>query len=338
MTSTLMLTEAGQSPSVVAEQLKRNAPLMTHLAERLHAQPPRAVATIARGSSDNAATYARYLLETRLGVLTASSAPSVSSIYGARPDMTDTLVLALSQSGQSPDLLAASRAAEEAGACVVAIVNEESSPLAELATFAIPIGAGPERSIAATKSFIATLTAIAQLAAAWSDDRSLAAALGQLPDTLAAAWNLDWSAAIEPLAAAEHLFVVGRGLNFGIAQEAALKFKETCGLHAEAFSAAEVRHGPLTLVGRNFPVLVFLPNDDARSGVEESVLAFRSQGATVLTVGGSGEEALPMIDCHPLLLPIAQAQAFYRMLDAVAARRGRDPDAPPHLAKVTETL
>lgn len=333
-----MLTEAGESPSVVAQQLKRNAPLIAALADRLRMTPPRAVATIARGSSDNAATYARYLLETQLGVLTASSAPSVSSVYGARPDMKDTLVLSLSQSGRSPDLLAASRGAKDAGATIVAIVNDESSPLAELASAVIPVGAGPERSIAATKSFIATLTAIAQLTATWSGDLSLDAGLERLPETLAAAWHLDWSAAIEPLAAAEHLFVVGRGLNFGIAQEAALKFKETCGLHAEAFSAAEVQHGPMTLVGRDFPVLAFLPDDDARAGVEESVAAFRRQGATVLTVGGSGAGALPIVDCHPLLLPIVQAQAFYRMLDGVAARRGCNPDAPPHLAKVTETL
>lgn len=333
-----MVTEAGESPSVVAEQLKANAPLIKALADRLRMNPPRAVATIARGSSDNAATYARYLLETQLGVLTASSAPSVSSVYGARPEMKDMLVLALSQSGRSPDLLAASRGAQDAGAMVVAIVNDEGSPLAKLASAVIPVGAGPERSIAATKSFVATLTAVAQLTAAWSRDRSIDTGLEQLPERLAAAWRLDWSAAIEPLAAAEHLFVVGRGLNFGIAQEAALKFKETCGLHAEAFSAAEVKHGPMTLVGRNFPVLAFLPDDDARAGVEDSVEAFRRQGATVLTVGGSGEGALPIVDCHPLLLPIVQVQAFYRMLDQVAARRGRNPDSPPHLAKVTETL
>ena len=163
--------------------------------------------------------------------------------------------------------------------------------------------------------------------------------LNDLPDWLTLAWQLDWSAAIEPLAAAEHLFVVGRGLNFGVAQEAALKFKETCGLHAEAFSAAEVQHGPMTLVGPNFPVLVFLPDDDARAGVEDCVAAFREQGAMVLTVGGSGEGALPIIDCHPLLLPIVQAQAFYRMLDEVAALRGpQTPTLLPHLAKVTETL
>jgi glutamine---fructose-6-phosphate transaminase (isomerizing) len=338
MSATQMLTEALQSPSVVADQLRQNRPLIASLTERLRADPPKAVVTIARGSSDNAATYARYALETQVGILTASSPPSVSSVYGTRPDMTGMLVLALSQSGRSPDLLAASRAAQEAGGTVVALVNDETSPLAGLASAVVPVRAGPERSVAATKSFVATLSAIAQLTGAWSSDESLLAGLEDLPDALAAASALDWSSAVETLVAAEHLFVVGRGPNFAIAQEAALKFKETCGLHAEAFSAAEIRHGPMTLIGPNFPVFAFLPGDDARAGVEETVCAFRRQGATVLTVGGRGDAALPILDCHPLLLPIVQAQAFYRMLDMVAARRGCDPDAPPHLAKVTETL
>ena len=333
-----MFAEAAEAPTAVAAQLVRNAPLVAALAASLRARPPRAVVTIARGSSDNAATYARYLLETRLGVLTASASPSVSSVYGAALDMADTLVLALSQSGRSPDLLAASEAAARAGARVVALVNDETSPLAELAEVTIPLAAGAERSVAATKSFIGTLSAVAQLVAHWAADDELKAGLGVLPETLASAWALDWSAAPRSLMDTDHLYVVGRGPGFAVAQEAALKFKETCGLHAEAFSAAEVRHGPMALVGAGFPVLAFLPSDETRSGVEETVAAFRAQGATVLAVGGAGRDALPMVECHSLLLPIAQAQALYRMVDALAALRGHDPDAPPHLAKVTETL
>ncbi len=333
-----MFAEAGEAPALVAAQLARNAAVMMTLAASLRARPPRVVATIARGSSDNAATYARYLLEMRLGVLTASAPPSVSSVYGAALGMADTLVLALSQSGRSPDLLAAAAAAARAGARVVALVNDETAPLAELAEVTIPLAAGAERSVAATKSFVAALSAIAQLVACWSEDEDLRAALDALPATLASAWALDWSAALPPLRHADHLYVVGRGPGFAIAQEAALKFKETCGLHAEAFSTAEIRHGPMALVGAGFPVLAFLPTDETRAGVEETVAVLRAQGATVLTVGGAGEDALPMIECHPLLLPIAQVQALYRLADALAALRDHDPDAPPHLAKVTETL
>lgn len=333
-----MFAEAAEAPAVVAAQLVRNAPVVTALADTLRARPPRAVVTIGRGSSDNAATYARYLLETRLGILTASVSPSVSSVYGAAVAMADTLVLTLSQSGRSPDLLAASEAAAGAGGRVVALVNDETSPLAALAEVTIPLAAGPERSVAATKSFIAALSAIAQLVAEWSEDDSLRAALAALPDTLASAWALDWSSALPALLNANHLYVLGRGPGFAVAQEAALKFKETCGLHAEAFSAAEVRHGPMALVGADFPVLAFLPSDETRAGVEETVTALRAQGATVLAIGGTGRDALPMVACDPLLLPIAQIQAFYRMLDQLAALRGHDPDAPPHLAKVTETI
>ncbi|HEX4739473.1 MAG TPA: SIS domain-containing protein [Allosphingosinicella sp.] len=333
-----MFSEAAEAPAIVAAQLARNAALMATLAASLRARQPRAVVTIARGSSDNAATYARYLLETRLGVLTASAPPSVNSVYGATLDMADTLVLAFSQSGRSPDLLAASQAAASGGARVVALVNDEASPLAELAGLTIPLAAGAERSVAATKSFIAALSAVAQLVAYWSGDDTLKGALGALPGTLKSAWALDWSAALAPLTRADHLYVIGRGTGLAVAQEAALKLKETCGLHAEAFSAAEIRHGPMALVGAGFPVLAFVPSDESRSGVEEAVAELRAQGATVLTVGGDGGEALPMVDCHPLLLPLAQIQALYRMVDALAALRGHDPDAPPHLAKVTETL
>lgn len=333
-----MFAEAAEAPAVVAAQLAGNARVIAALAAGLRAQPPRTVVTIARGSSDNAATYARYLLEIRLGVLTASAPLSVSSVYGAVLDMADTLVLALSQSGRSPDLLAASDAAARAGARVVALVNDETSPLAANAAVTIPLAAGTERSIAATKSFIASLSAIAQLVAAWAQDDALLAALTSLPATLEAAWALDWSAALPVLSGAEHLYVIGRGPGFAIAQEAALKFKETCRLHAEAFSAAEIRHGPMALVGSGFPVLAFLPADETRAGVIDAVAEFRAHGARVLVVGGTGPDALPIVDCHPLLLPIAQAQALYRMVDGVAAQRGCDPDAPRHLAKVTETL
>lgn len=333
-----MFAEAAEAPAIVAAQLARNAPLIAALASSLRARPPRAVVTIARGSSDNAATYARYLLETRLGVLTASAPPSVNSVYGATVDMADTLVLAFSQSGRSPDLLAASEAAASGGARVVALVNDETSPLAALAALTIPLAAGAERSVAATKSFIAALSAVAQLVADWSEDDGLKAGLETLPGTLESAWSLDWSAALSALSRADHLYVVGRGAGLAAAQETALKFKETCGLHAEAFSAAEIRHGPMALVGSGFPVLAFVPSDESRAGVEAMVATLRADGATVLAVGGAGSDSLPMVDCHPLLLPLAQTQALYRMVDALAARRGHDPDAPPHLAKVTETL
>jgi glucosamine--fructose-6-phosphate aminotransferase (isomerizing) len=301
------------------------------------------VLTFGRGSSDHAATYARYLMETRLGVITASAPPSISSVYDAAPDMDGTLCLVISQSGRSPDLLASAHAAAEAGALVVGIVNDEASPLARMAEAVLPLRAGPELSVAATKSFIATLAAVLQLTAHWSQDPELIRATHGLPEVLEAAWRLDWSQALEPLARAQSLYVLGRGIGFGVAEEAALKLKETCGLHAEAFSSAELRHGPMALVGPNFPVLAFAQADETLEGVEAAARACAEQGAPVFLaggrgLGGAGVEPLPAARAHPALQTIAEAQSFYRFAESLARARGLDPDHPPHLSKVTETV
>ena len=336
-----MFREAAQAPEAVRRQLQANAARVARLAERLRAAPPRAIVTCARGSSDHAATFARYLIETRLGLLTSSAAPSVSSVYAAAPDLSGTVMLAISQSGASPDLLAVVSSARAAGARIVALVNAETSPLAQLADDLIPLLAGPERSVAATKSYIASLAAIVQLAASWSGDGELAAALAQAPELLARAWELDWSAAVTRLTAANNLYVIGRGLGLAIAQEAALKFKETCGLHAEAISAAELRHGPMALVRAGFPLLVFTQNDESRAGVGQLAGELAAQRADVLLAGASVAHTTELPTppgAHPVIEPLLFAQSFYRMVNALSVARGRNPDEPPHLNKVTETL
>jgi glucosamine--fructose-6-phosphate aminotransferase (isomerizing) len=336
-----MFREAAQAPAAVRGQLEANAERIARLAEQLRAAPPRAVVTCARGSSDHAATFARYLIETRLGLLTSSAAPSVSSVYAAAPDLGGTVMLVISQSGASPDLLAVARSARAAGARIVALVNEEHSPLARLADDLIPLHAAPERSVAATKSYIASLAAIVQLVASWARDAQLAAALAQAPQLLARAWELDWSAPASRLTAANDLYVIGRGLGLAIAQEAALKFKETCGLHAEAVSAAELQHGPMALVRAGFPLLIFTQNDESRAGVGRLAAELAAQGADVLLAGADVAHTTQLptpAGAHPVIEPLLFVQSFYRMANALALMRGRDPDAPPHLNKVTETL
>jgi len=335
-----MFREAAQAPAAVREQLQANAARVARLAAQLRHAPPRAVVTCARGSSDHAATFARYLIETRLALLTSSAAPSVSSVYEARPDLSGALVLAISQSGASPDLLAAVSGARAAGAHIVALVNAQDSPLAQLADDLIPLCAGVERSVAATKSYIASLAAIVHLVADWARDAQLAAALQQAPELLERAWQLDWSAAVTHLAPANNLYVVGRGLGLAIAQEAALKLKETCGLHAEAVSAAELRHGPMALVRTGFPLLIFSQNDESRTGVAQLASELATQGADVLLAGAlaPGATLLPTEGAHPVIEPLLFAQSFYRMANALSLARGGDPDRPPHLHKVTETL
>jgi len=335
-----MYREAAQAPQAVREQLQATAARVAQLTARLRQRPPRAVVTCARGSSDHAATFARYLIETRLGVLTSSAAPSVSSVYDARPDLAGAMMLAISQSGASPDLLSAVSSARAAGAHIVALVNAEDSPLAQLADDLIPLCAGLERSVAATKSYIASLAAIVHLVASWSRDAQLAAALQQAPELLERAWQLDWGAAVTRLTPASNLYVIGRGLGLGVAQEAALKLKETCGLHAEAVSAAELRHGPMALVRAGFPLLIFTQNDESRSGVTRLAAELAAQGADVLLAGADAARAtlLPTEAAHPVIEPLLFAQSFYRMANALSLARGGDPDRPPHLHKVTETL
>jgi glucosamine--fructose-6-phosphate aminotransferase (isomerizing) len=338
--TTRMYLEAAQAAQAVRDQLFANAQLMERLGQRLRALPPPIVITCARGSSDHAATFAKYLIETRLGIPTSSAAPSVSSVYDTRPRLHGALCLAISQSGASPDMLATVRKAREAGAIVVALVNAESTPLAELADHLVPLAAGPETSVAATKSFIASLSAVTHLISAWTRDRELSEALRTAPKRLERAWSLDWRAAVAPLVSASNLYVIGRGIGLGIAQEAALKLKETCGLHAEAVSAAEVRHGPMALVGTGFPVLMFSQNDAARTSIEMLATELARRGAAVIIAGSRcpGALSLSAEPAHPVIEPMLLIQTFYRLANALALARGLDPDHPPHLHKVTETV
>ncbi|WP_371129865.1 SIS domain-containing protein [Phenylobacterium sp.] len=335
---TRMFREAAEAPAAVARLLAANREAARALGEDLRALKPRAVVTCARGSSDHAATYAKYLVETGTGVLTSSAALSVSSVYATEPRLEGVLYLAISQSGKSPDLLSAVEAAKRGGALVVALVNDEASPLAALADRTLPLHASPELSVAATKSYIAALAAIAQLVAAWTQDERLEAELDKLPEVLARAWEMDWSPAAARLKDAHNLYVLGRGVGYAVAQEAALKFKETCGLHAEAFSAAEVLHGPMALVTAGFPVLVFAQADESEASVLEMAKGLEARGADVLLAGGPPSNVLPTLGAHPILEPIVRIQSFYRMANALSLARGHDPDRPPHLNKVTETV
>lgn len=338
---TLMFAEAAEAASVVARQYAANKALMTDLAARLRAADPQIIFTCARGSSDHAATFAKYLFETRLGIHTISQAPSISSIYGGPLlHMRGQPFILVSQSGKSPDLLLSAEAARDAGALVIAFVNDLASPLAAIAEIVVPLNAGPEKSIAATKSYLATLAAFAQLAAAWTNDAALQVATTTLPDKLHAAWRADWSAAVDLFADARSLFVLGRGLSLGAAQEAALKFKEASGIHAEAFSIAEVAHGPMALVGPDFPILVLPPLDKAAVGLDGILAKFAERGAHVAVAGPvfDGTLHLPITEgLHPAIAPIAMIQSFYRFVNALSVRRGYDPDHPPMLKKVTET-
>ena len=337
---TRMFAEAAEAAEVVARQAAVNRDMLAALGHDLQAAPPRTVLTCARGSSDHAATYLKHLIETHARVLVASASPSVASIYGEAPDARDMLAIGMSQSGRSPDLLATMRAAAVAGAHTLAMVNVADSPLATQADTVLPLHAGLETSVAATKSYISLLAASLALTAAWTGDAALAVALAALPNGLRDAWACDWSPLVEALVDARGLYVVGRGPGFGIAQEAALKLKETCGLHAEAFSAAELRHGPMALVGPDFPVLLFRQADVSAAATDALAAELVARGVPVLTTGRAvaGATPLPVPGSDAITAPILAIQAFYRAANTLSLRRGLDPDRPPLLNKVTETV
>lgn len=338
MENTRMFAEAGEAPKAVARQLELNRSALWRIAALLAATSPATVITCARGSSDHAATYAKYLIETFAGVPTVSAAPSVSSVFTASQRAQNMLCIAISQSGRSPDLLHTVDAYRRAGALVIALVNDATSPLAGQADEVLPLHAGPETSVAATKSYICSLAAIAALVAIWTGTAEIADALPRLPAALTRSFDRAAETVLAPLQDATNLYVVGRGYGLAAAQEAALKLKETCGLHAEAFSSAEVRHGPMAIVGKDFPVLGFVTPDAAGSDVANVLDEFARRGARVMRIDGAVTGMTEDDAIVPCLAPIVMIQSFYRMVNALSRARGFEPDTPPHLNKVTQTL
>ncbi|MFL9864207.1 SIS domain-containing protein [Paraburkholderia fungorum] len=334
-----MLKEALASAETVAAQLAEPSHVEA-LAAKLAQQPRHVALTVARGSSDHAASYFASLTMSRLGVPVASLPMSVATLQQAPLQVRDQLALAFSQSGKSPDLVGTMEALRKAGALTVAAVNAPNSPLADACEFHLPLVAGPELSVAATKSYIAMLSISAQLVAHWQKDDALLGALNTLPEALQRAGKLDWSKAVDELRGIERMIVIGRGLGLAIAQEAALKLKETSGIQAEAFSSAEVRHGPMELIDRDYPLLVFAPRGPEQAGLLQLARDMQARGARVLLAAPDDvpEATLPLATtAHAALDPIAAILSFYVMAAGLAAARGRNPDAPRHLNKVTET-
>ncbi len=337
-----MATEIAETGAAILRQLAANARAAAALAAELRTGEPSFVATIARGSSDHAALFLKHVIELKIGLACASLGPSIASLYRAPLRLDRAVAITISQSGRSPDIVAMQKAAKQAGATTIAFVNDAASPAARDADALLPLHAGEERSVAATKSMIASLVAGLSLAARWSQDAELTAAIDRLPALLEASRDPPPEPAVAALAQADSLYVIGRGATFAVAAEAALKLKETSAIHAEAFSSAEVLHGPAGVIGRGFPILCFAPADAARDGFFETVDRLESFGAAPLMVDLAPHPRWPTLVApdggHALTTPIAALHAFYRLAEAVARRRGRDPDQPPHLMKVTRTV
>ncbi|QXI29599.1 SIS domain-containing protein [Pseudomonas vanderleydeniana] len=335
-----MLEEALSSHEAVSRQLLELDERLVAIGARLRQQPPHVAMTVARGSSDHAASYLAYLTMQHTGVPVASLPMSVVTLRHSPLQVNGQAVFALSQSGQSPDLVDSLHLLRERGALSVAMVNAPDSPLQAACEYTIPLLAGTEQSVAATKSFIATLSASARLLGYWQYDPALLEAGRALPEGLQQAAALDWSPALEGLRGSERLMVIGRGAGFAIAQEAALKFKETSAIQAEAFSSAEVRHGPMALIDAGYPLLVFAPRGAEQAGLLRLAADMRQRGARVLLAAPTdiAERDLDLACArHPALDPILAIQSFYVMAAQLAVARGMDPDQPRHLSKVTRT-
>ena len=332
-----MLREIAEIPQVIARQMAHHGADYAETGARLRRNPPRFFATCARGTSDHAALFFKYLTEIRTGVPVVTLGPSLGSIYDADLQLRDAVLLSVSQSGSSPDLVALQHRAKQGGASTIALLNTTDSPLGGEADIVLPIGAGPEQAVAATKSFVASLTALLAIHAGQTEDNSLLAAVNNLPEALKQTRAVDIDPIVRALLAAETLFILGRGPGLAIAQEAALKLKETCLVHAEAFSAAEFRHGPIALAKPGALVLAFLPEGPARASVEDTLRLAKEYGAQTIPIG-SGTPGFACFDgAHEQTLCVLQITLFYRIAAALSLALGLNPDLPPHLVKATLT-
>lgn len=341
MIGTLMAREVAEIPEVLRRQVKHGLDTYLLAGQQAAQTHPLGFVTCARGTSDHAATFFKYVMETRTGLPVASIGPSVASVFKTRLKLQNFICLTISQSGGSPDLVALQTAAKQGGAQTLAMLNKTASPVGQSADTILDVLAGPEKAVAATKSFASTLFAILGFAAGFTNDKTLEAALRRFPDIAEDALQYDWGKAQLSLARAGSVFTVGRGPGLAVAAEAALKLKETCRIHAEVFSAAEVLHGPVVLADNRFASLIFDSLDETRDSIQAvtQVMSEREAAAFVVTpdCGSPGQLPVPTVD-HPLLQPLVQIIGFYRFVEKMACDLGENADAPSGLNKVTVTV
>lgn len=341
MSQTLMRQEILEIPDAVERLLTLGQNAQQSAAAQARAFDPAFLISVARGSSDHAATYLKYTSELVLGLVLASVGPSVASVYNAPLKLDRALGITISQSGQSPDIVALTKAARNDGALTVSITNEPDSPLARASALSLPLHAGKELSVAATKTFVTSVVAGLIFMAEWARDDDLKAALYALPAHLEKAVKNDWPELRTALKTRESLFTIGRGPSWAIAGEAALKLKETCLIHGEAYSSAEVLHGPVSIVEQGFPVLGFAVGDQAEQGLIDVADKMADMGANVFVTSNMAQRANSLAHVrtgHPLTDPITLIISFYAMVEKLALSRGIAPDSPRHLRKVTETV
>ncbi len=338
---THMRREVLDIPAAVDRLLTNGKDDMRRAARAVADLNPPFMISVARGSSDHAATYFKYASELLTGIPVVSVGPSIASIYERRLRIAGSACISVSQSGKSPDIVCMAEMARQEGALTLALTNHPEGDLAKVCDHTLNLHAGAELSVAATKTFVTSIVSAIWLLAELQQDKALLSAIQNLPAVLEKATTADWDALRAQLSFRNSLYCLGRGPAYAISNEAALKFKETCQLHAESYSSAEVLHGPVSIVDQGFPVLALAAADAAESalvGVAEEIAA---KGAAVFVTSDKAGRAtvLPAVRSgHPLTDPIALIVSFYAMVEQVAVDRGINPDTPRHLRKVTETV
>lgn len=338
--STYMAKEIKEIPDVIAKQGESNAPMLIKLAEFLRKETIHGVTLLGRGSSKNACYYAKYIFETSLNIPVSMASPSIASIYDKTLNFENHLLFVCSQSGASPDLIKYTENAKAGGATVIGLVNDENSPLAKLSDFLFGLKAGKEHSVAATKSYVATLYAFASIYAMFCGKNDLADELYHLPEVMDQLVNSRWENFTEAMLTTDNLFCLGRSYNFSTAREISLKFNETCQIFAKDYSSSEFFHGPLALIERGIPILHFIMNDESYKVSIETNQKLIDLGANVYTVDSKAfdDKTLIVPSSSPIIQPLIQTTAMYSIIEQIAMKKGLNPDEPPFLSKVTKTV
>lgn len=341
--TTKMYREVREQPEIIERILDEGWPEVVSAAKALREGSLRSVMIAARGTSDNAALYAKYLFETLLGFPTALASPSVFTLYESEMNLGSAMVIGISQSGESKDVLETVRRSRDSGATTLTLTNDENSAMAAVAHHHFLLRAGKEESVAATKTYVAQLMVLYLLAAALKGDERLGEEVLRLPEQARRILEHEWSG-VERYRYAQYMVVTSRGYNFATAREAALKLMETSYVVAQAFSAADLQHGPIAMIGRDFPVVAIVPPGAARPELSSLVESLRERGAEVavisedesLTRGSPASFCVP-VSCPEELSPVLYAIPSQMLSHDLAGLKGLDPDAPRGLSKVTET-
>ena len=337
-----MAAEIAEQPEMFARLLRPGAPEVRAIANQIRAANPRFVVLAARGTSDHAALYGKYLVEIELGLPAGLASPSSLTAYGAKPNFTDVLWVAVSQSGGSPDLVESTAAARRAGALTLAVTNAPESPLAAAAQLHLDVGAGAEGSVAATKSYTAELLTLWLLVDGWrGGDGHAAEVLPQLASTVLQ--RRDDLVVADRYRFVEKIVTTARGYAYPTAREASLKLMETSYLSAHAFSGADLLHGPLAMIDQDRPVICIVPEGVGGQAMQPVLERLRERHADLCIVGdarfATGDETLIALPpgLPEQLSPILQIIPLQRLALTMALARHHDPDAPRGLRKITQT-